>query len=197
MTLEAVIPLATSRSERVESYAGIVTALGAAFPGLVIHTVAREVTGTSDKATANADLARCLGSVAADHVVFIEDDVALSGGFREAVERSIRRLDKREKLGMVSLFSRRDGPPGFRPVPDRRFKQSQCVVMHRRVAIEWARQLRDVHPTRDWDVVLCRAPLVLGLEVEELLPSVAQHRCIPSVFGHHADYTAPTYSQEG
>lgn len=202
MKLCAVIPLATSRQDRVASAGRLLEVLGRCFPGIVIHVAARAVGGVSNKPTANSDLARALDAVSSEFVLFIEDDVVLSDSFGPVVEECLAKMEAAPSVGMISLFSRiaprpeLELPYFFRHSAGR-FKQSQAVLMRRALASEWARQLRLPQSVLDWDIVLCRATIELGLHVLTRLPSVAQHRCLPSVFGHHADYTSPTFSPEG
>jgi hypothetical protein len=194
--LSAIIPLATSHLDRVDSASEILTILGRCFPGIVVHIVARAVEGASDKATANADLARALGYVSSSTVIFIEDDVHLALSFGEAVCESLARMAADPRLGLVALFSRRNGPPGFREIAAGRFKQSQAVLLTYALAYEWRRQLGLPQAVPDWDIVLRRACEALAVRTEERLPSVAQHRCFPSVFGHKcSDFRAPTFAE--
>jgi hypothetical protein len=191
--VEAVLPAVFSRPDRAESVQNLLIRLAQQCPGITVRIVPQWPKNPDPRAAFEA-IAAGLAHLYHPWVLYLEDDCQLSSRF--GAEALLDLEQAAENWGAISFFSA--GPQDAQLVARKKrfypagnpFILSQCVLMRWVVAQEWgdgllewwaaASEGRQKAP----DIALGEAAGRLGMQIMVRVPNLAQHRAIPSVFGH-------------
>jgi len=195
--IQAVVPAVVSIPERSRSLGLLLAALARQCPGLTVTVAPQWQTrpGVEPRAAFEA-IEQALRSVWAPWVFYFEEDVELSQTFGTAALDVLKSAEP--DWAGVSFFSRGRGDrrrmaDGERIVVSMPFVYAQCVAVRREVAEYWRGRILDWWDAaprgkqKAPDMALSDCCEELGRNIVTSLPSLVQHRRIPSAFGHDTE----------
>lgn len=201
-SVTAVIPTVLSIPERAESLHQLLLQLGQQCPGLWVRLLPQYERPPDIARHACAVIGAGLRDITRPWVLFVEDDAELAEDFGA---RALEALQQ-EPADAVSFFSpwaedlnRLRRGERYYPAP-RPFVYSQCVALRSELADAWGVCL-PTWPDRSPDQ---RAAIdhALGYCCDELgaslvihVPSLVQHRQVPSAFGHSSSPRSPSFGK--
>ena len=189
---EAVIPAVMSMPERANSVRELLKDLAKQCPGIKVHVMPQWYEETPNWRDVFVTISRGLRNLTSPWVLYFEDDAELATDFGEHAMAAIESAD--ESCGAISFFSDRETDQRshrFRiDIATLPFINSQGVAIRKEVAVLWGEKMVEWwdsvtrHKKKAPDMALGDICCQAGYRIMIHLPSIVQHRKIPSAFGH-------------
>jgi hypothetical protein len=191
---EAVIPAVMSMPKRADSVRELLKDLGRQCPGIKVHIMPQWYEETPNWRDVFVTISRGLQNLTSPWILYLEDDAELAPDFGELAMSDIKSVH--DECGAISFFSDREidqliyrGQPKMNGaiLP---FINSQGLAIRKEVADLWGQKIVDwwdratKHKKKAPDMALGDICYEAGYEILIRLPSIVQHRKIPSAFGH-------------
>jgi len=194
-SIDVVIPAVVSIPERLQSLTTLLADLAIQCPGVVVHTIPQWTTDKYTERDAFVAISNVLAGATRRWVIYMEEDVELDPEFGARVPQILTELPSTHPFGAVSFFSSDEQDKerlakGVYIYEREEFFHSQCIAMRLHVAQAWQRMIVpwwDAAPQRKKrciDLSFGSCCKEIGTNLLTYLPSLVQHRQIPSGYGH-------------
>lgn len=192
--LEVVIPAVMSIPERADSVLELLRELSRQCSGIKVHIMPQWYEETPDWRDVFVTISRGLQNLTSSWVLYFEDDAELAPDFGELAMAAIESAE--DSWGAISFFSDREIDhfickgqikmcEAYSP-----FVNSQALAIRKEVADLWGQKMVawwdrvTRHKKKAPDMALGDICCQAGYRIMIHLPSIVQHRKIPSAFGH-------------
>jgi len=192
---QAIIPAVVSIPERADSVRQLLIDLSKQCPGISATVIPQwKDHPKAAPRLAFESISKGLKGVSSPWVFYMEEDIQLSSKFGELVPEVLNQVEVGH--GAISFFSQKKADVKVLKLGRKcylaghPFTYSQCMAMKLVVAQAWEKMLlpwwesAPLDKKRAPDMALGDCCRDLGLKIMISLPSLVQHREIPSGFGH-------------
>lgn len=193
---EAVIPTVVSIPERADSVRELLVALGKQCPGIKVHIVPQWYDQEPNWREVFETISYNLQGITKPWILYFEDDAQLAPDFGERALPVINEID--DDCGAIAFFSaRREDHPMLKyddvhlyesELP---FVFSQGMAIRKEVADAWSQNMvawwdraTKKYEHKAPDMALGHACYQAGYKIFIYLPSLVQHRQVPSAYRH-------------